>query len=236
LIFHGVVGRDEREKSSPSFFNIEEATIVRKYCSSLIVDRKHKIKPEDIGIITPYHAQRWKIAQLLRRDPKLSGITVGSVEEFQGQERRVIIISTVRSNAGHVTADIRHALGFVANSRRFNVAITRAQAMLIVVGNPDTLGLDPLWRAFLNYIYIRGGWKGKKPEHWNPNDPVNPGPEDFHGEMRARAEGDAMEMMARLKALIAQRNDDSDLQVDLSDESDFDEHDEYAPGLLVDAE
>ena len=45
-------------------------------------------------------------------------------------------------------------------SLAFVVAITRAQALLIVVGDPQVLGLDPLWRAFLNYIYLNGGWAG----------------------------------------------------------------------------
>jgi helicase MOV-10 len=48
------------------------------------------------------------------------GIKVGSVEEFQGQERRVIIVSSVRSNLEFVQSDINHTLGFVANPRRFN--------------------------------------------------------------------------------------------------------------------
>jgi len=84
-------------------------------------------------------------------------VKVGSVEEFQGQERRVIIMSTVRSNTEFVGSDIRRSLGFVANKSRLNVALTRAQALLIVVGNPIVLSLDPLWRQFLNYIHVRGG-------------------------------------------------------------------------------
>jgi len=68
---------------------------------------------------------------------------VGSVEEFQGQERKVIIISTVRSRDPTEIDDdrccVRSALGFVANPKRFNVAITRARALLIVVGNPLVL-------------------------------------------------------------------------------------------------
>ena len=61
---------------------------------------------------------------------------VGSTEMFQGQERRVIIISTVRSSKEWVTSDQRHNLGFLANPKRYNVAVTRAKALLIVVGNP----------------------------------------------------------------------------------------------------
>ena len=75
---------------------------------------------EDIGVITPYHAQRCKILDLLRNDIKMRDIKVGSVEEFQGQERRIIIMSTVRSNTHYVTSDIKRSLGFVANARRLN--------------------------------------------------------------------------------------------------------------------
>jgi len=55
-----------------------------------------------------------------------------------------------------------------------NVAITRAQALLIVVGDPDVLGENELWRTFLDYIKSRGGWTGKKP-NWT-SAPVVPLP------------------------------------------------------------
>ncbi|KAJ7056200.1 RNA helicase [Mycena amicta] len=218
LIFHGIAGKDQREGFSPSFFNIDEATIVKKYVGSLLSNKKLRLRPEDIGIITPYHAQRCKISLLLSKEHKFKGITVGSVEEFQGQERRVIIMSTVRSNTNYVESDIRRTLGFVANPQRFNVAVTRAQALLIVVGNPDVLGLDPLWRAFMNYVHSRGGWRGKAIS-WNPEDPVsNSAPDAYDREMKQKAEGDAEETMARLKALIVRKNEGSDLEFDLSDE------------------
>lgn len=73
---------------------------------------------EHIGIISPYHAQVCRIRNILPRNGK--DIKVGSVEEYQGQERRVIIISTVRSSLDFVSFDLRHTLGFVANPRRFN--------------------------------------------------------------------------------------------------------------------
>jgi helicase MOV-10 len=52
------------------------------------------------------------------------------------------------------------------------VAVTRAQALLIVVGDPAVLSLDPLWRSFLNYIYLNGGWTGSPP-NWDPRAPVD---------------------------------------------------------------
>jgi len=103
LVFHGIIGKDEQEESSPSFFNIDEVTRVRKYCLELMDDRRLRLskralilhyfhfqplreiipEPQDIGVITPYHAQRCKIGRMLTG--KLHGIKVGSVEEFQGQ-------------------------------------------------------------------------------------------------------------------------------------------------------
>ncbi|KAJ8087535.1 hypothetical protein PM082_006366 [Marasmius tenuissimus] len=212
VIFHGVIGKDMREAESPSYFNIDEANLVKKCAASLVGDRKNKLKPEHIAVITPYHAQRVKILNLLHRDPKLRDIKVGSVEEFQGQERRVIIMSTVRSNSNFVAADIRRTLGFVANPHRFNVAITRAQALLVVIGNPLVLGLDPLWRAFLNYVHINGGWRGKVPP-WDTHESVDTS-ESSYGEVENRfvaaarqaAISEAEEELVRLKSMIARNN------------------------------
>ena len=99
---------------------------------------------------------------------------MGSVEEFQGQERSVILISTVRSSQSFVQLDLDFNLGFLKNPKvqglgggrdssflralpcrdpstsshqRFNVAVTRAKALLIVVGNPLLLGHDPDWKV-----------------------------------------------------------------------------------------
>lgn len=58
LIFHSVVGKDAREEKSPSFFNPEEAVIVERYIVKLLEARGGvKIKPSDIGVISPYRKQ-----------------------------------------------------------------------------------------------------------------------------------------------------------------------------------
>lgn len=50
---------------------------------------------------------------------------VGSVEQFEGQEREVIIVSSVRKTVEHSNFDRIYCLGFLSNPKRFNVAITR---------------------------------------------------------------------------------------------------------------
>lgn len=74
---------------------------------------------------------------------------VGSVEEFQGQERKVIILSTVRSDEGLLEKDAKYALGFVASKQRLNVAISRARCLLVIIGNPHLLVKDISWRNLL---------------------------------------------------------------------------------------
>ncbi len=90
----------------------------------------------DVGVISPYRAQ----VQYLRRRVKQSAffkpfrhlISVNTVDGFQGQERDIIFISLVRSNADG-------QIGFLGDLRRMNVAITRARMKLIILGDAATL-------------------------------------------------------------------------------------------------
>lgn len=65
-------------------------------------------------------------------------------------------------------------LGFVANKKRFNVATTRAKALLIVVGNPHVLYTDPCWRELLDVCRDTGACAGAP----IPNGAALPGDED----------------------------------------------------------
>ncbi|XP_057879280.1 RNA helicase Mov10l1 [Melospiza georgiana] len=149
LIFHGIRGSETREGRSPSWFNPAEAVQVMTYCCQLARSEYSAVPVTDIGVIAPYRKQVEKIRFLLR-SIDLEDIKVGTVEEFQGQEYMVIILSTVRSQK-MVIDDEKHSLGFLCNPKRFNVAITRAKALLIVVGNPHVLVKDPCFCALLEY-------------------------------------------------------------------------------------
>ncbi|CAK6950909.1 RNA helicase Mov10l1 [Scomber scombrus] len=162
LLFHGVRGTEMREGKNPSWFNPVEAVQVMLYCCQLAKKLYNPVDVSDIGIIAPYKKQSEKIRVLLGK-VGLSDIKVGSVEEFQGQEFLVIIISTVRSNELVQSDDLQSVIGFLANPKRFNVAVTRPKAMLLIVGNPHILIRDPCFRALLQYCYINGAYVGCDP-------------------------------------------------------------------------
>uniref|UniRef100_A0A8C1G729 RNA helicase n=1 Tax=Cyprinus carpio TaxID=7962 RepID=A0A8C1G729_CYPCA len=167
VMFHGVLGKDDREANSPSFFNVTEIEVIVSYLNKLMQTQGKKGLPKlsanDIGIITPYRKQVEKIRKALNTVAELNKwkeIKVGSVEEFQGQERRVIIVSTVRSSVNYVKMDQDFNIGFLSNEKRFNVAMTRAKALLVVVGNPVILSKDPTWQRFIRYCELEQGYTG----------------------------------------------------------------------------
>uniref|UniRef100_A0A4W6EJ02 RNA helicase n=1 Tax=Lates calcarifer TaxID=8187 RepID=A0A4W6EJ02_LATCA len=170
VIFHGVMGKDEREANSPSFFNVSEIEVLIDYLNKLMETQGKKGLPKlsakDIGIIAPYRKQVEKIQKALKsvsalsRFSDLKELKVGSVEEFQGQERRIILISAVRSSINYVKMDKDFNIGFLSNEKRFNVAVTRARSLLIVVGNPVILNKDPIWEKFISYCVTEKGYTG----------------------------------------------------------------------------
>ncbi|KAK2495352.1 hypothetical protein MC885_007703, partial [Smutsia gigantea] len=95
IIFHGVMGKDEREGNSPSFFNPEEAATVTFYLKLLLAPSskkgKARLSPRSVGIISPYRKQVEKIRYCINKLDKelrelddIKDLKVGSVEEFQG--------------------------------------------------------------------------------------------------------------------------------------------------------
>ncbi|KAI3357707.1 hypothetical protein L3Q82_016115 [Scortum barcoo] len=154
LIFHGVAGTDERDARSPSVYNMAEVEVLKGYLKTLVNHLLKKdgdsIGPGEIGIIAPYRKQVEKIQNALQTDQdlkkeNLENILVGSVEKFQGKEFNVILLSTVRSNPKLTLCGQQITVGFLDNEKRFNVAMTRAQALLIVIGDPRVLKTDETW-------------------------------------------------------------------------------------------
>ena len=114
---------------------------------------KGGLKPSQIGIITPYEGQRAHIMHHLKNQASLDGklfaeVEVANVDAFQGREKDVIIISCVRSNE-------RKAIGFLADTRRLNVALTRAKYAIVLIGNAKALSNDPIWNRLLCHFQVQ---------------------------------------------------------------------------------
>ena len=93
MIFYGVNGKHYHDIDSPSFYNLNEVSAVIEIVKSLMIDIPN-LKTYQIGIIGGFRSQVLKIRESLR-DINLATINVGSIEDYQGQEYDIIIISTV---------------------------------------------------------------------------------------------------------------------------------------------
>ena len=104
-----------------------------------------QVRAADVGVVTPYAAQ----ARLVREKVD-AAVEVASVDAFQGREKEVVVVSTVRANAG---GDV----GFLSDWRRGNVALTRARRALVVVGHAPTLLREPLaWGPWVRWCCAQG--------------------------------------------------------------------------------
>lgn len=131
-------GMEERQNDgNESRDNPGEASVIEKWVRLLLASG---LPCHDIGVVTPYAAQVAHLNQSLSELVAM-GLEIDSVDGFQGREKEVILVSTVRSNAAN-------EIGFLADARRLNVAMTRAKRKLVVVGDSATLSQDPLWDRF----------------------------------------------------------------------------------------
>ena len=112
---------EELEPNGLSKRNPNEANLVVKKVQALL---DAGLPKKDIAVIAPYAAQ----VRLLRDLFTGIGPEVDTVDGFQGREKEAVVISLVRSNP-------QNEIGFLADRRRMNVALTRARRKLIVIGS-----------------------------------------------------------------------------------------------------
>ena len=139
-----IENHEKHLKDSKSIVNYLEARIAVRIANEYL---KSGICEKDIGIISPYADQVKLISDK-------TDIEVKSVDGFQGREKEIIIISTVRSNDNG-------EIGFLKDLRRLNVAITRAKRKLIIIGNSKTLNHNPTYRRLIEFA-----WDNNSYETW----------------------------------------------------------------------
>ena len=153
VAFIPVDGSEDTSPDGASKQNMDEAGLAVRVVDMLLSGGD--ITPHDIGVVTPYSGQVRLLNDLFEgaggreENERYHGLEIKTVDGYQGREKDVIVLSSVRANeAGE--------MGFLTDRRRLNVAITRARRGLIVLGHPRTLRNDSSWASWCDWASERG--------------------------------------------------------------------------------
>ena len=165
---------EQQRKNSTSYYNLGEVEAIQTVLRALTkadgfseyMQAQEKEEDKEIGVITYYMSQmrairnalypsldksQWRNFERFKCDNEYSiPFRINTVDRFQGMERNIVIVSTVRSNKyerpnGEVVANEKYptALGFAKELQRINVGFSRAKRLLIVVGNKEHFAHKP---------------------------------------------------------------------------------------------
>ncbi|XP_052195926.1 uncharacterized protein LOC127803596 [Diospyros lotus] len=136
-----------------SFYNEGEADIVVQHVLSLIYAG---VSPTAIAVQSPYVAQVQLLRDRLHELAEAAGVEVATIDSFQGREADAVVISMVRSNT-------LGAVGFLGDSRRMNVALTRARKHVALVCDSSTICHNTFLARLLRHIRYFGRVKHADP-------------------------------------------------------------------------
>lgn len=168
IAFVNVEG-SECAKSDKS--NTHEAIVIADLLRSIYKLEGDGFDPSStVGVIVPYRNQIATIRSVLSEqdNQELSGITIDTVERFQGSQRKYIIYGFTiqkRYQLRFLTGNVFTDYDGTVVDRKLNVAMTRAQEHLIMVGNPKIVCQDPIFRRLVAYIKAHNGYYEEKEMH-----------------------------------------------------------------------
>ena len=135
-------------------YNAGEAFFLRQHVGQLLQDLDPLYADSDspfptVGIVAPYRRQSAFLKEAFAADDALKpyekALQIHTIDSFQGQEKDIIYISLTRSNA-------QQQIGFLADIRRMNVAMTRAKKKLVIIGDSSTIGQHAFYKGLLDYV------------------------------------------------------------------------------------
>lgn len=136
---------EEIEPDGLSKRNPKEADWIVKQVDQLL---SSGLTPSQIAVIAPYAAQ----VRLLRNLLQISELEIDTVDGFQGREKEAVLVSFVRSND-------ENEIGFLSDTRRTNVAITRAKRSLRIIGDSATLATDSFYKDLIEYFESQAAYR-----------------------------------------------------------------------------
>jgi ATP-dependent RNA/DNA helicase IGHMBP2 len=138
-------GYDEQiEPDGESRLNVQEAALVVAKVTQML---EMGVEPGQVAVISPYSAQ----VRLLRKLFDREDLEIDTVDGFQGREKEAVVISLVRSNP-------KGEIGFLADVRRMNVALTRARRKLLVIGDSATIANHTFYQRMLEYFELMSAY------------------------------------------------------------------------------
>ncbi|ORX41915.1 P-loop containing nucleoside triphosphate hydrolase protein, partial [Piromyces finnis] len=155
FLFLDVKGQERLNRDRGiSLVNEAEVGAIAQIIRSLCFSYPEIIFAYKLGIVTPYRGQVRKLrSHFIHLFGKtiLKYIEINTVDSFQGQEKDIIFFSCVRSSSNTRSDQHNHGIGFLADIRRMNVAITRACSSLFVLGDTQTLLSNDSWSSLIQY-------------------------------------------------------------------------------------
>ncbi|CAN1306121.1 Helicase SEN1 [Linum perenne] len=156
-VFYDVVDGQELRGKSPgtmSLYNEHEAEAAVQLLKFFKQRYPTEIAGARIGIVTPYKFQLSILRARLSRafgSSFVADMELNTVDGFQGREVDILMLSTVRASPANsnTKGSNSSSIGFVADVRRMNVALTRAKFSLWILGNARTLQSNPTWAALV---------------------------------------------------------------------------------------
>lgn len=155
VLFSANDGHDDVDSDGGGWYNVSEAETACDYAASL--SQSGLIDQRDICIISPFRAQVQRLRRFARSVKyNLWEVNIGPLEAFQGLESRAVILCTTRARGRFLDEDKARGWGIVHDSRKFNVAVTRAKEGLIVIGSEEVLSTNSNWKSFIGFCDRHG--------------------------------------------------------------------------------
>lgn len=157
VLYHDNRSDDGLECDGGGWTNRGEAEVVAGYVRRLVEEAG--VEQREVAVMSPFSAQV-KVLRNVLRGGGLWDVNVGPTEAFQGLEFKVVVLCVTRSRARFVKRDQEVGWGVVGMRQRMNVALTRAQAGLVVVGSREVMcgeeGGDEWWRVWVGFCERNG--------------------------------------------------------------------------------
>ena len=144
-----------------SKMNHHEAKYISCLCTYLL---QQDYKPEQITVLTPYSGQMSLIKREMPKN-KFDGVRICVLDNYQGEENDIILLSLVRSNKVG-------KLGFLCVENRICVALSRAKMGFYIIGDFTMFGTNAIWANILELV---GEHRGPGLPLYCPNHPDNDG-------------------------------------------------------------